>query len=253
MCMQVLASALGVSSGLAMGKEGPMLHAGSIVAVVMGSNKWMQQQMQAVSHWGVYTYNKELRDLVAVGVACGVTTAFKAPVGVNECVGNGCGEGELDVGRWKEGRRRMKIEGRASWAEEVRTGRCLLPCSLALPDHALAPQVGGVLFAMEISTRWRKDLTWRCFLAAAITVVVVRSAIQICSGYGACYELKYGSLIFFNVRREAGVKLREESLEEWNESDAFAPTLSLPHLPTTPYSSPSSSSCALAATIPRGL
>lgn len=34
---QVLASALGVSSGMAMGKEGPMLHAGSIVAVIMGS------------------------------------------------------------------------------------------------------------------------------------------------------------------------------------------------------------------------
>ena len=33
--------------------------------------------MQAVSHWGTYTYNKELRDLVAIGVACGVTAAFK--------------------------------------------------------------------------------------------------------------------------------------------------------------------------------
>lgn len=75
-------------------------HAGSIIAVRLGSIKWMNQQMQAVSHWGTYTYNKELRDLVAIGVACGVTAAFKAPV-------------------------------------------------------------GGVLFAMEISTRWRKDLTWR--------------------------------------------------------------------------------------------
>jgi hypothetical protein len=40
----------------------------------------MQQQMEIAAHWGVYTYNKELRDLVAVGAACGVTTAFKAPV-----------------------------------------------------------------------------------------------------------------------------------------------------------------------------
>ncbi|GAX84673.1 hypothetical protein CEUSTIGMA_g12094.t1 [Chlamydomonas eustigma] len=139
---KVLASALGVSSGMAMGKEGPMLHAGSILAVIMGGNKWMQQQMESLSHWGVYTYNKELRDLVAIGAACGVTTAFKSPV-------------------------------------------------------------GGVMFAMEISTRWRKDLTTRCFLACAITIVVVQAAILICNGYGECYELKYGSLIFFNQQYPA--------------------------------------------------
>lgn len=52
---------------------------------------------------------------------------------------------------------------------------------------------------MELSSRWRKDLTWRCFLAAAITIVVVQSAILICNGVGECYELKYGSLIFFEV------------------------------------------------------
>ena len=52
---------------------------------------------------------------------------------------------------------------------------------------------------MELSSRWRKDLTWRCFLAAAITIVVVQSAILICKGVGECYELKYGSLIFFEV------------------------------------------------------
>ncbi len=43
-------------------------------------SKWMQQQMEIAAHWGVYTYNKELRDLVAIGAACGVTAAFKAPV-----------------------------------------------------------------------------------------------------------------------------------------------------------------------------
>lgn len=35
--MQVICSALAVSSSLIMGKEGPMLHAGSILAVLLGS------------------------------------------------------------------------------------------------------------------------------------------------------------------------------------------------------------------------
>lgn len=36
--------------------------------------------MQRSAHWGTYTYNKDERDLVAIGAACGVCTAFKAPV-----------------------------------------------------------------------------------------------------------------------------------------------------------------------------
>ncbi len=34
---QVLGSAFAVASSLVMGKEGPMLHAGSILAVILGS------------------------------------------------------------------------------------------------------------------------------------------------------------------------------------------------------------------------
>ncbi|KAJ9522064.1 hypothetical protein QJQ45_005109 [Haematococcus lacustris] len=135
---KVIGSALAVSASLIMGKEGPMLHAGSILAVILGTNKWMTQQMEIAAHWGVYTYNKELRDLVAIGAACGVTTAFKAPV-------------------------------------------------------------GGVLFAMEMSTRWRKELTWRAFMACAITVVVVRLLNTICVGHSMCSMLQWGSLIWFQL------------------------------------------------------
>uniref|UniRef100_A0A383VTF4 Chloride channel protein n=1 Tax=Tetradesmus obliquus TaxID=3088 RepID=A0A383VTF4_TETOB len=133
---KVIGSALAVGSSLVMGKEGPMLHAGSILAVILGSSNWFKQKMDAASHWGTYTYNRDIRDLVACGAACGVCTAFKAPV-------------------------------------------------------------GGVLFAMEMSTRWRKELTWRCFLVSAITIVVVKYSISICVSHGHCSYLQWGSLAWF--------------------------------------------------------
>eukprot|EP00798_Chlamydomonas_sp_ICE-L_P020091 gene20092-26809_t len=50
---------------------------------------------------------------------------------------------------------------------------------------------------MELATRWRKDLTIRCFLAAAITIVVVRLCVSACVKHHMCSQLKYGSLIWF--------------------------------------------------------
>ncbi len=74
-----------------------------------------------------------------------------------------------------------------------------------------ARQVGGVLFAMEMSTRWRKELTWRAFMACAITVVVVRLLNIMCVQHQMCSMLQWGSLIWFSV------------------SDTFWPTRQTPH------------------------
>ena len=89
-----------------MGKEGPMLHAGSILAVILGSSNCFRQKMDVASHWGSYTYSRDIRDLVACGATCGVCTAFKAPVG-----------GVLFA---MEMSTRCAFSGGASWGDECR-------------------------------------------------------------------------------------------------------------------------------------
>jgi chloride channel 7 len=67
----LLCKALGivcsVSAGLPVGKEGPMVHAGAIVAATLTSGKTRN--------------DREVRDFVACGAAAGVCTAFSAPIG----------------------------------------------------------------------------------------------------------------------------------------------------------------------------
>jgi hypothetical protein len=46
-------------------------------------------------------------------------------------------------------------------------------------------------------TSWRKELTWRCFLVAAITIVVVRYLVATCVSRGHCAYLAWGSLAWF--------------------------------------------------------
>jgi hypothetical protein len=45
--------------------------------------------------------------------------------------------------------------------------------------------------------RWSKQLTWRCFLAAAVTIVVVRFSVEKCVDHGHCKYLSWASLIWF--------------------------------------------------------
>jgi len=49
---QVIGAACAVASSLVMGKEGPMLHVGSAVAVLLGSSRWFKMQMDKAMHWG---------------------------------------------------------------------------------------------------------------------------------------------------------------------------------------------------------
>lgn len=64
---KVIGVTCSVSAGLPVGKEGPMIHSGAIVAKTVAS--------------GSVKNDLQLRDLVTCGAAAGVCTAFSAPIG----------------------------------------------------------------------------------------------------------------------------------------------------------------------------
>ena len=64
---KVLGVICSVSAGLPVGKEGPMVHSGAVVATTLTSGKTRN--------------DRQVRDYVACGAASGVCTAFSAPIG----------------------------------------------------------------------------------------------------------------------------------------------------------------------------
>jgi chloride channel 7 len=71
--VKFLGVAFAVSAGLCVGKEGPLVHMGAVVGCAMpylplGIAKYFRNDF-------------EKRKLIAVGVACGVSAAFGAPIG----------------------------------------------------------------------------------------------------------------------------------------------------------------------------
>ena len=65
--------ALAVSAGLCVGKEGPLVHMGSIVGCAM--------PYIPLKFARYFRNDFEKRKLMAVGIACGVSAAFGAPIG----------------------------------------------------------------------------------------------------------------------------------------------------------------------------
>jgi chloride channel 7 len=65
--------AFAVSAGLAVGKEGPLIHMGAVVGAAMG--------YLPLNIFKYFRNDFEKRNLLAVGVASGVSAAFGAPIG----------------------------------------------------------------------------------------------------------------------------------------------------------------------------
>ncbi|KAK4801032.1 hypothetical protein SAY86_021519 [Trapa natans] len=69
-----------VGGGLALGKEGPLVHTGACIASLLGQGGTTKYHLS--SRWlQVFRTDRDRRDLVTCGCAAGVAAAFRAPVG----------------------------------------------------------------------------------------------------------------------------------------------------------------------------
>jgi len=77
---KVAGSAGVVAGGLAVGKEGPFVHIGAALAVLLGQGGTAQRHLRW--RWLASLRNdRARRDFVTIGASVGVTAAFRAPVG----------------------------------------------------------------------------------------------------------------------------------------------------------------------------
>ncbi|XVE66017.1 hypothetical protein DITRI_Ditri08aG0047800 [Diplodiscus trichospermus] len=69
-----------VGGGLALGKEGPLVHTGACIASLLGQGGSTKYHLSSMWLQG-FKSDRDRRDLVTCGCAAGVSAAFRAPVG----------------------------------------------------------------------------------------------------------------------------------------------------------------------------
>ena len=76
--VKVLGNCLAIAAGAPLGREGPMVHIGSMVAIGVAL---MAPSIPGSYAWRGLSFEHEQRDLVTAGIAAGISAVFNAPIG----------------------------------------------------------------------------------------------------------------------------------------------------------------------------
>ncbi|CAJ1925424.1 unnamed protein product [Sphenostylis stenocarpa] len=181
-----------VGGGLALGKEGPLVHTGACIASLLGQG-----------HLAVAIFAAKVAKIV-VGVAIFAAKIAKnwqselanhtdcrfiASVPLKLCL--------LFLG----GSTKYHLNSR--WFQVFKSDRDrrdLVTCGCAAGvAAAFRAPVGGVLFALEeVTSWWRSQLMWRVFFTSAVVAVVVRAAMGWCKS-GKCGHFGSGGFIIWDI------------------------------------------------------
>ncbi|ESL09533.1 chloride channel protein [Trypanosoma rangeli SC58] len=79
--VKTLSCILAVGSGLPVGAEGPIIHIGSLIGAGLPTGRSRTLRCSAGSLLSTFQNPRDMRDFISAGAACGMTSAFSAPIG----------------------------------------------------------------------------------------------------------------------------------------------------------------------------